>query len=208
MNLPNVFHEKTEWVIVGPQGPALPPLFSHLPVLAVDGGIKQLKRFDYWIGDGDSGDVPLSTELVQKLPQNKDASDLAHALRLFPQKNHYTLHFWGFTGGRQDHELFVLGEIHRFLQQTSNSRCFLYQSNAYLHLAGYSAGDWDLELQGLFSLAVVEKASLSMTGKVAYPVPLKTDFHPLSSLGLSNQGSGPVHIDSDGPFFLLRSEQK
>jgi thiamine pyrophosphokinase len=207
MKLPNVFQEKTEWLVVGPMGPLQNPLDDTLPLLAVDGGIQNVKRFNFWIGDGDSAQDLKESELTRKLPADKDQSDLACALALFPLENGYKLHLHGFCGGRFDHELFVMGEVHAWLKLKSESEVLLYEEDETPRRRLFTAGAWTVDIEDIFSLGVIETCDISLTGDCAFQVPHKKTFSPLSSLGLSNKGHGKVTINSTGPFFIMVGEK-
>jgi thiamine pyrophosphokinase len=208
MNQPNVFHEKTEWIIVGPMGPKLPKRFDGLPILAVDGGLHHVERFDFWVGDGDSAQAPSDESKTQKLPAHKDKSDLACSLENFHLEKPYRFHLWGFTGGRIDHELLVMGECHQFLKNRQLSRLVFYNSQGKVAYEAFSRGDWTFSHEGLFSVIVIEESQVSIKGNVKYPVPKPLSFAPLSSLGLSNEAFGEIGISSSLPFVLFYPEGK
>ncbi|NKB63024.1 MAG: hypothetical protein GKR95_25470 [Gammaproteobacteria bacterium] len=165
------------------------------PVLFVDGGTR-FRRLNegYALGDGDSYHGVLDTVLERE----KDFSDLAFALgNLGP--NFTSISLLGFLGGRRDHEFFNFGEVHQFVRRRSPGTKVLFDEDAAI----FSAGRWQFELHGLFSLGTLETTSFTMTGECQYQVPELTELAPLSSLGLSNFGHGVVTILCDDPMLLF-----
>ncbi|MDR1387387.1 MAG: thiamine diphosphokinase [Propionibacteriaceae bacterium] len=78
-------------------------------VVAADGGFSYLEshglRVDLLVGDFDSlRRRPSGVETVA-LPQDKDETDMAAALRLAWQRGWREFHIWGGAGGRIDHTL-------------------------------------------------------------------------------------------------------
>lgn len=185
-----------EVTLVGPL--AAPRAKWPEPCIFIDGGSRHQGQSPLHIsvGDGDS-----SVEQVDHLlPAAKDFSDLAYVLRHMPQ--HLSrLSMVGFLGGRRDHELINLGEIHRFLcTRPKPTECDLDWS-----VCGFSAGKWPLQLKGVFSVVALEPTQLTMTGDCAYPLPVATPLGVLSSHGLSNEGFGIVEIRNDGPVFVFKN---
>lgn len=178
----------------GPFEPAGPTVF-------VDGGTrfrrKDLEKFPcISVGDGDSGQA----ELDVRLPAEKDFSDLAFVLRELPQTV-LDLRLVGFSGGRLDHMLANLGEIHRFLK----SRGPAAQAAVDRMIVG-SGGNLELKILGGFSVMVLESADITISGDCRYPLHEGT-LEPASSHGLSNVGHGMVRISAGGPFFVLLSDK-
>lgn len=167
-----------------------------MPHLLVDGGVKikpELKNIPHWsIGDGDSS----HSKLDIMLNKDKDYSDLKAALRCLPLSIK-EVYLKGFLGGRKDHELLNFGEVHHFLKNKKQVR--VYFSNK---VKAYSAGIHDIKIKGSFSLLVFESAKVAIKGDVKYPL-RKKHITPLSSLTLSNFGSGAINIDSNGPFYIF-----
>ncbi len=168
------------------------------PTIFVDGGSAfRIAGEGISVGDGDSFAGKIDVELD---PQ-KDFSDLAFALGQIPA--HFCeVILCGFLGGRRDHELFNIGEAHHFLRARLSPTRVSFDDE----IIGYSAGAWQFERLGLFSIAVIEQTAVALTGDCLYTCPDKTIFTPVSSLGLSNQGSGTVSIECEGPVFILFDE--
>jgi thiamine pyrophosphokinase len=208
MILPSTLKNKNEWVFVGPMGPEVPDEFNHLPRLCVDGGAHFSKSMNIWIGDGDSYPHELTSDHIFKLPAEKDQSDLSCALGLFTDPHHYKFHFWGFLGGRRDHELFNLGESLSFLEKHQECQILFYGEDGKVqyHVLGY--GQWKFSHRGVFSLGTLKKTEVKLTGNLHYPIRNVETLRPLSSLGLSNIGEGEMILETMGPVFLYFPEGK
>lgn len=206
MKMPKELGDKTEWVIVGPMGPMLPEKYSSLPVMAVDGGAHWTKKMSLWIGDGDSYDTIPPEVTIFNLPPEKDSSDFSCALRLFDDESSYCIHLWGFSGGRKDHELFVWGEILSFLEAHPESKIILYGKDGRVETHFLGSGEWQFRHEGLFSLGCLRKIRVKLTGDVKYSLPEETWLLPLTSLGLSNEGSGEIRLENNGAAFIYYPE--
>lgn len=208
MTLPSTLKDKTEWTFVGPMGPEVPFHLSEYPIIGIDGGAHHLENLDIWVGDSDSYQGEVQTEHVFRHAIEKDYSDLALGLSLFKEPRHYKFHFWGFLGGRRDHELFNLGEALAFLEANSESQIIFYGEDGkiYFHLVG--TGHWKFEHIGLFSLGTLKKTTVKLLGECHYPIKKATQLNPLSSFGLSNQGKGKIILENEGPVFLYYPEGK
>jgi thiamine pyrophosphokinase len=170
------------------------------PLILVDGGTREAlklgldrERRCFKVGDGDSGGI----ELDEALPPEKDYSDLSYALNLLP-KEVKKIFLIGFLGGRKDHELINFGEVHQFLVNKPSPCVAKFSSEIHL----LSEGEWQLSHDGIVSLMVLEKASVSLVGKIKYPLESPTELFPLSSRGLSNEASGDFSINSNGPVMI------
>jgi thiamine pyrophosphokinase len=208
-NLPQDLLQRPEWVLVGPMGPALPPELMLHAIMAVDGGSRFTATMDVWIGDGDSGvPKPVGPDVIKfNYPSEKDTSDLALALALFENENPYQLHLWGFIGGRQDHQLFNLGEALSFLRSKKHTCIYFYHGQTTPLFVLYSPGQWSIEHQGLFSLGSLETGDLELRGDCRYPIPGKQRLSPLSSRGLSNFASGTISFTNAMPIFIYYPEE-
>ena len=180
-----------ELTVVGPlfEGEAK---FSE-PVVFVDGGSRYRTRdIGFRVGDGDSS----CGELDMKLNAEKDFSDLAF---VFTRVGGFfgRIRLLGFLGGRRDHELINLAEAHSFLQARKSTQLSFDE-----RVRGYSAGEWTLQVEGLFSLFAFAEAHVKLSGACRYPIADGT-LKPLSSHGLSNVGHGEVHLACRGPVFLF-----
>jgi thiamine pyrophosphokinase len=170
------------------------------PTIYVDGGTKfrgrkVLEDFPtISVGDGDSGQANLDV----RLPPDKDYSDLAFALRGLPETIR-EVQMLGFLGGRRDHELMVLGEVHHFLTGKGKFTMVRLDNEVF----AFSGGPLKMEVEGRFSLAVLEPAAVTVTGACRYQLKTPTPLRPLSSHGLSNEGNGMVTVTATSPCFLL-----
>lgn len=207
MLLPSRLQNKNEWLFVGPMGPEVPEQFSDLPRICVDGGARHTASMDIWIGDADSWKEKVNAPDVFKLPIDKDQSDLAVAMELFQEPRHYKFHFWGFLGGRKDHELFNLGESLNFLEQHQECQILYYNEKGHMTFFLAGAGIWKFNHQGTFSLGTLKKTDVKLTGQVKYPVAKTHPLYPLSSLGLSNMSEGEFQLENHGPVFLYFPEE-
>lgn len=207
MKLPKELGDKSEWVIVGPMGPALPDFFLRHPVMAVDGGAHFTSAHQVWIGDSDSYRENPAVPHVFRLPEDKNASDFAYALNLFDRQVNYTFHLWGFSGGRKDHELFVWGEIMAYLDQHPESKCILYGKDGKVETHFMGPGHWKFQQKGTFSLGALRKVRVRLTGEVKYPIQKESWLPILSSWGLSNIGLGEVVLENDGAVFVHYPEE-
>ncbi|MEI8347096.1 MAG: hypothetical protein WCG27_06500 [Pseudomonadota bacterium] len=151
------------------------------------------------VGDGDS--YPYALDI--QLPREKDFSDLAYALTLIPPhlKKIYTL---GPIGGRKDHELFNLGEIHHALKLHLNKTLFVIEENLW----AIPQGKHSFPYHGLFSILAMEEVLLELTGDIDYPLPQNYQLQPFSSRGLSNLAHGQIELKCSGPLFLFWGPDK
>ena len=193
-----------EIVFVGPLGPMIHPTLSSLPQIAIDGGEPFSQNPLLWIGDGDSlNRVPVTKNIIQ-LRRQKDLSDLAYSLSLLKDHPLQKLHLWGFSGGRMDHELFNLGETALFLKNRAQTEVHYYRETDVPVLFFYSAGTWDFNFAGTFSVGALETLNLTLTGALEYPIPHRKEVAPLSSFCLSNKARGEFKICADSPFFIVK----
>ena len=192
------FRDTDEITILGPMD--CDPGRITEPLILVDGGSRHASPGSgIRVGDGDSSDLPMD----HALNPDKDMSDLAFVLDNLPAElGHVRL--WGFLGGRKDHELFNLGEVHHYLSSRKNPARVTFEDFAL----GYSAGAWSFEHHGLFSLAAIEPCRISLTGDCRYPIEGFREIRPLSSLGLSNVGHGTIYLQCEGPAFILLQEDE
>lgn len=179
-------------------GPAL--TLEAEAILAVDGGIKFTKEAQVWVGDGDSSPSLSLPENCWHLPCDKDFSDFSAALKLMDESR--CIHLWGFLGGRKDHELAVWGECHEFLKSHPKCQFKIYQDGILKGLY-LPAGSGNIDHQGGFSLLVLEKSLVSLSGDVTYPLFTPTLLRPLSSHGISNYSRGSLSYISDSPILFL-----
>ncbi len=185
-----------EVTLVGPLAASRPTWPE--PCIFIDGGSRHqgTSPLHISVGDADSS----VGKIDHLLPAQKDYSDLAYVLGQLPM-HLKRLSMVGFLGGRRDHELINLGEVHRFLCSRHNpTECDLDWS-----VCGFSPGRWHLKLQGGFSLLTFETTKVTLTGDCAYRLVEPTELKLMSSHGLSNEGFGVVELRNDGPVFILKN---
>ncbi len=169
------------------------------PLVWIDGGANHRDaggsfRGGFAVGDGDSARGALD----QYLPEEKDHSDLAYVLRNLPAR-FGEVALRGFLGARRDHELFNLGEVHRFLSAAKPPARAQFDDSVF----GYSEGEWKFSADGVFSLAAFEATEVQLGGACQYPLAAPTKIAPLTSLGLSNRGFGEITLRARGPVFIF-----
>lgn len=187
--------------LVGPLLDRARPLV--MPTVFVDGGADFLRASVAMsprevpvvsLGDGDSSSVPLD----EKLAREKDFSDLAFALRGLPAAVS-GLELFGFLGGRRDHELANIGEVHNFLAARPSAVANFHGPQKIEVIA--FTGHLEIEIHGTFSVFVLEAAQVEINGACEYSH--HGEVLPLSSLGLSNVGKGKVSLHSPRPVFIF-----
>lgn len=174
----------------------------HAPTLYIDGGAQYRSLSDafpsFHLGDGDSGEI-IPDHL---LPGEKDFSDFAYALNLIPA-GVSEIKLFGFLGGRRDHEFINIGETLRFLSTRNNPTRVEFWGSKKIEVIGLSHGSWSHDIRGLFSLVSFNKNLVNLTGECKYKMDPAREMSQVSSLGLSNEGSGPVQIRCSAPVILF-----
>ena len=190
--------QRKELTLVGPMTMGIPKELHHLPQILVDGGTRLKKKhpLHFSVGDGDS----FGKKLDLKVNPNKDYSDLPLALSLIP-KNIKKVHLIGFLGGREDHELINLGEIHYFLAGRKLTEIHLWSGQKKIYW-GLSKGLYHFSHTGIFSLFTLKTNKISLKGKCEYPLKAK-NLKAHSSQGLSNIGFGPISLKCDSPLYVI-----
>lgn len=174
------------------------------PIVWVDGGANHRApifrdRPGIAVGDGDS----TKSRLDQYLPEIKDYSDLAFILRRIPAPYSEVV-LLGFLGGRRDHELFNFGEAHHLLASRETPMRLRFDHS----VRAFSKGEWQFHIHAPFSLAVLEPATVTLTGGCKFPIEPARKIAPLTSFGLSNRGQGEVTLRADGPVFIFDLEEE
>jgi thiamine pyrophosphokinase len=176
-------------------------------IFFVDGGLIHQKKFEKWaplllknaqsIGDGDSSKKVMS---IKKLDQN--LSDLAFCLKVMKKNKKYEQFLLvGFLGGRLDHQLFNLGEIHHFLQEEKRSLSIHLEDK----IEFLPVGLHQRNIHGPFSLGSFTPNKIKIWGDCEYQSKKWLDLPVLSSRGLSNQGFGLVSIETKTPLMVIVS---
>ena len=175
---------------------------ASAPLLAIDGGCQPFLESTYntrpflHIGDGDS--TKRQPEIF--LDSKKDYSDLAYALALINQSPWRKLHLTGFFGGRFDHQLAVLGELHTAMTATPKAQEILFYDHP-LYLA--QRGKVHFEYSGPFSLMSLGQTQVCIKGSVDYPLLTPTLLPNFTSRGLSNVAHGAVEVEIDNPILII-----
>ena len=165
------------------------------PVVFVDGGARHRRDgIGVSVGDGDSSALPMD----ERLPTDKDISDLGHALNQLPPRIRI-LELLGFLGGRRDHELGNFGAVQAFLARAPRPAQARFDRAVF----ACGPGDWPLHIEGRFSLIVLAPVRLGLRGDCRYPLWPAARIEPLSSHTLSNIGNGAVRLTCDGPVFVF-----
>jgi thiamine pyrophosphokinase len=190
-----------------------------MPTIYVDGG-SNFRKDGGWgtqepaadafflvsVGDGDSA----SGKLDEVLPAHKNYSDLAFVLRSLPESV-VRVEMLGFLGGRRDHELANLGELHQFLRSRH------MKTTVHVHGSGrggggggggesivaFSHGKLNFEICGLFSVMVFEAEAVRISGACEYKLAGDVVLPVASSVGLSNVGNGIVTVETVKPCFVF-----
>lgn len=218
------FSEHRQVTIVGPMQIQPPPRMRTAtaewvstleePLIWVDGGVNYRhacglsNEIGFAVGDGDSA----NHKLDQYLDTDKDYSDLAYVLSRLPEQVNQVI-LLGFLGARRDHELFNVGEIHHFLRTATTPTWVRFageqgecsESELDHSIIAYSKGDWKFTAQGVFSLAVFEATEVTLVGACKFQLKTPTTIQPLSSLGLSNEGSGEITLKTQNPAFIFQA---
>lgn len=170
------------------------------PTIYVDGGadFSPAAKSNYpvfRVGDGDSA----RGDLDERIPAQKDYSDLAYVLRAL-NASVRRIEMLGFTGGRRDHELANLGEVHHYLSRAKHfSRVDIIGKAETIH--AFAHGGLELSIEDNFSVMVFESSRVKISGDCEY----KFDdiLQTVSSHGLSNFGRGTVKVESQKPCFVF-----
>lgn len=135
------------------------------------------------------------------LPKIKAYSDLAYVLSEIKDQ-FKEVNLQGFLGERKDHELINLLEVHSFLSKYHRKIKVSFDDKIF----SFSRGNWEMEIQGVFSVLALSEIDMEIKGACKYTHTLDEDFKHLSSQGLSNVGSGVVIFKASNVFFLFVNE--
>lgn len=164
------------------------------PIIFVDGGSQfRIGEEGYSVGDGDS----FSGQLDCLLPMKKNYSDLSYVLNSLSE-NFSEVSLSGFLGGRRDHEILNLGEVHHFLKGKENIRVYFDDQ-----VTAVTQGRWKFNFAGIFSLIALESTRVLINGQCEYGIENMQVLPLLSSWGLSNIARGDFEVTAEGPIFLF-----
>ena len=183
---------KDSLILVGPIHPDITAIEKkHLetkaPIVCIDGGAKNCPFPHLSIGDGDS----LGRSCEISFSAEKDFTDLEGFIQNIPDNIKY-IHAFGFSGGRFDHQLVVLGNFFNL----ADSNRIRIQMHGRDPLTILPLGDHDLEMSGTFSLLTLSEAKVSISGDCQYTLDSAT-LPPFSGNLLSNIGRGKIHLSSN-----------
>ena len=172
------------------------------PQIAVDGGVHFALDPVHWSGDADSsGAFATTSPFIKK--KSQDETDLRHALQQIEHWKWNELHLFGFLGKRKDHEWANLGEVCQELtHRSAPTQAIFYDEGMNPHIYLYPAGSHALSIQGLFSVLSFEKNQVTISGACRYEIKDQS-LAPLSGRGISNVGSGLVHIQNSALLMVI-----
>lgn len=200
---PDVAQAADLWLIGPLSGALLPPdlLARDMPQIAIDGGIQSASRPRLWIGDGDSGLAPRDVPTIFKSAQDK--TDLEFALEILRAGMWRRLHLSGFTGGRADHALAVLGAVDAEMRSRSHfDQAVFYTGAGQAVQRHFTAGAQSFRHDGLFSIFALTPAIVSLSGACTYPAH-RIELPMVSGRGVSNVACGEVRIETDVPIIVM-----
>jgi thiamine pyrophosphokinase len=185
--------------IVGPLPLKRQIIDENLYSIVVDGGKNHqlpLKKC-LSIGDQDSS----HTEMDITLNKDKDASDLAFALKYIP-KNTEIVRCYGLFGGRLDHQLCILGDICHYI--LDKKILFEFYSIDGKQLLIFPHGNWQISHKGIFSVLSLYEQAISLSGDIRFTLGTKQRevIYPLTSLTLSNEAFDHIEIQCEKPLAL------
>ena len=184
--------------IVGPM-PLKVPLPDNGLFIFVDGGQSHQKhRVGISVGDGDSHSGPCTIAF----PTQKDFSDLKGTLDLLPPHLRQ-LNLHGYFGGRWDHQLAVLMDLHQWLR--TQNQCVASISPSFNF---YSAGDYAIDDHGPFGLVLLASAKVTLSGDCEYQIQAGQNLQELSSHGISNKAFGKILLKTSGPILWARGKME
>jgi thiamine pyrophosphokinase len=167
------------------------------PIVYVDGGssARQSHKEGFSVGDGDS----FAGELDEKLPTNKDYSDLAYVFQNSINR-FQEINLIGFLGGRRDHELINIGEACSFLNEQTIKTKISFGSEVIV----LSKGIWEININGLFSVVSFSSQKILLSGACKYQIE-NSLLKSVSSHGLSNEGHGQVKLECEEALVIFLS---
>lgn len=173
---------------------------SDEPIIFIDGGSRLKSDCPYpniCVGDGDS--TAISMDIT--LNPNKPYSDLTYVLHHLKTTSHH-LHLHGFLGGRRDHEYFNLGEVYNTLNTKAKIRYAQFDNSVFI----ISKGIWELQIEGIFSLASLQPTLVQLRGDCEYKIKSAQRIMPLNSYCLSNVGRGQIQIFCEKPLIIFLTD--
>lgn len=212
-------HDKKTSLLLGPMSENwMPFIFEVQKIVCVDGGYKhiplgteaylnsviQAKKIDLEsIGDGDSLSADLTHFIKHRLEPMKDLSDLMAAYKTFFSKERFNQQviLFGFSGGRLDHQLALIGDTLKFLNDFHDSKFYAYSSLGELMIFN-SPGLHHFDHQGTLSLFQSQPSPISTQGSLVYHLE-QEELSSFGSHGLSNVAKGAFQITSETSTLLI-----
>jgi thiamine pyrophosphokinase len=189
--------------LVGPLKLNYHQINYELETYFVDGGVKYKKYFKHnktSFGDGDSVEGESATIDV-KLDIDKDFSDYQYALSQLI--DHHTIHLQGLYGDRFDHQLAIIGDTFRLLENNPDKLIYLHTQDKYPWIFS-SYKSYSYPIRDDFSLFTLNEQEIELKG-AKFPLnqrPFK--LSPLSSLAISNKSTkNSVHIKNQRPLLII-----
>lgn len=174
---------------------------ENLPTVIIDGGLNHKINLEnkIVIGDGDSVEKKSAHLIDIRLKTKKNYSDLAYLFELLKEKRLHqlrTVKLHGFLGKRRDHEFMNILECLSFLEDKEQTIISLENQ-----IICMSKGEYEHNLDGIFSLTCLREINLEISGDVLYPY--KGTLKKSSSHGLSNQAFGNLTLKTTGPLIMF-----
>lgn len=188
--------------LIGPLKLNVSKIDFNCPSYFVDGGLRHKALFENYlgsIGDNDSSntcpDILLDTE--------KDDSDYLHALReIISKTNRIKVH--GFWGGRFDHQLALIGDTFRVLEDFSSKIVEVFQLESNYSLIFSSHKNYQYQVKHNFSLFTLKQQEI-LYFNCKYPDKEYAKLiKPISSNGISNFGYQEIIIKAQRPIMLMQ----
>lgn len=168
-------------------------------LVIVDGGLNWFSpppKHALILGDADSCAPDQQALFHWRLPVTKDLSDLALAFEVIPKRRE-AVFLYGFLGGRLDHQLAVLGEAQKFLEE-KRPKSFVIDD----HVIGLPPGEHTLHHQGPVSVMALNPCELALSGSLDYPLG-PTELAPAESRTLSNYARGSYQVRCSRAAFVF-----
>jgi thiamine pyrophosphokinase len=196
-------------VILGPMLQYLPKNHLQNVVLQVDSNHLDVNHQTIILGDADSVLDEHKNIFDYLFPTQKNFTDfeaLIEFLKIHSKAKH--LHFYGFWGGRFDHQHLIPCQITELLLQCSNLRsAWIYDENNSERLEILSNGNHAFNEQNYFSLISPSAQTMEIQGEVEYQG--KFQLSAWSGLGLSNHAKGSWSIQCQLPIwkYILSNDE-
>ncbi len=192
---------QTSLSILGPMLQSLPLLNKQSITLQVDSFHLTPLYQTIILGDADSVAPEHKIFFDYLFPTEKNFTDFEALITLVKEKSCATdLHFYGFWGGRFDHQHVIPCQISELLLQNSNVRsAWIYDEKNCPRLEILASGIHNFNEQISFSIITPRAQSLQLQGKVEYSGEIIVPAW--SGLGLSNKAFGQWSLQCELPIW-------